>query len=46
MQVDIPLMIALSIGMVAIGIYRKQLSRWTGALFLGGYGTYMFILLA
>ena len=46
MSIDIPLMVALSIGMVAIGAYWQQLSRWTGALFLGGYGTYMWAVLA
>lgn len=45
MLVDIPLMIALSVGMVAIGAYWNELSRWTGAMFLSGYGAYMFALL-
>ena len=45
MQIDIPLMIALSIGMVAIGIAWNGLSRWVGATFLGGYGAYVFTLL-
>ncbi len=46
MGADIPLMIALSIGMVLIGIFRNGLSRLTGAVFLGGYGTYILTLLA
>ena len=46
MQVDIPLMVALSIGMVVIGAYWNQLSRWTGVAFLGGYGAYITTLLA
>ena len=45
LSVDIPLMIALSIGMVAIGAMWKGITRWAGALFLGGYGTYMMTLL-
>ena len=45
MRTDIPLMVALSIGMVVIGAYRQQLSRWTGALFLSGYGAYVMTLL-
>lgn len=45
MRVDIPLMIVLSIAMVAIGTYRKNLSRWTGAVFLSGYGAYITLLL-
>ncbi|MGI9463301.1 MAG: calcium/sodium antiporter, partial [Aestuariivirgaceae bacterium] len=41
LSVDIPLMIALSIGMVVIGVYRNGLSRWTGAFFLLAYTAYI-----
>jgi cation:H+ antiporter len=45
MALDIPLMVGLSIVMVAIAAFRSSLSRWTGAIFLGGYGTYVAMLL-
>ena len=46
MQLDIPLMVGLSVVMVAIGAFWSQLSRWTGMVFLGGYGAYITTLLA
>ncbi|NNE21679.1 MAG: calcium/sodium antiporter [Rhizobiales bacterium] len=46
MRLDIPLMVGLSIGMVAIGVFWNQLSRWIGLAFLGGYGAYLVMLLA
>ncbi|MDH3742525.1 MAG: calcium/sodium antiporter [Hyphomicrobiales bacterium] len=46
MRLDIPLMVGLSIGMVAIGAYWNGLSRWIGVAFLGGYGAYVAMLLS
>ncbi len=45
LSLDIPLMVGLSILMVAVGIVYNQLSRLTGAAFLGGYGAYIFALI-
>ncbi len=45
LSVDIPLMIALSIIMVAVAAIWNGINRWTGAAFLGGYGIYVTMLL-
>jgi cation:H+ antiporter len=45
MRVDIPIMIALSIGMVVIAAKWNGINRWIGGGFLAAYGTYVFTLL-
>ncbi len=45
LMIDIPLMIGLSILMIAIAAMWNGIGRGAGALFLGGYGTYVAILL-
>jgi cation:H+ antiporter len=41
---DLPLMAALSVLLVALGLWRQVLGRLTGLLFLAGYGTYVALL--
>ena len=45
LTLDIPLMIGLSVLMIAVAAIWNGISRWTGAMFLGGYGSYVFALL-
>jgi cation:H+ antiporter len=45
LMLDIPLMIGLSVLMIAIAAMWNGIGRWAGALFLGGYGTYVATLL-
>jgi cation:H+ antiporter len=44
-NVDIPLMIAISVALIVVAAIWQSINRWAGAAFLGGYGVYVGMLL-